>query len=140
MTRTRHFRKSTKLTTILAYICICIKKLNLVGILYKRVKYETDIFLRCFLEISACIFNNCVLFFSFRVLYIGLACNTARYLYISYLKNAWTVLPMEVLQGRNGLSMSSQSQSKKCLQSFNSVNVVCVYTIVVKVKICMPNK
>ncbi|XP_068575709.1 major facilitator superfamily domain-containing protein 6-A-like [Cebidichthys violaceus] len=34
-----------------------------------------------------------------RVLYIGLACNTARYLYISYLKNAWTVLPMEVLQG-----------------------------------------
>ncbi|XP_061532530.1 major facilitator superfamily domain-containing protein 6-A-like isoform X1 [Phycodurus eques] len=34
-----------------------------------------------------------------RVLYIGLACNTARYLYISYLKNAWTVLPVEVLQG-----------------------------------------
>ncbi|TNN47047.1 Major facilitator superfamily domain-containing protein 6-A [Liparis tanakae] len=34
-----------------------------------------------------------------RVLYIGLACNTMRYLYISYLKNAWTVLPMEVLQG-----------------------------------------
>ncbi|XP_029301434.1 major facilitator superfamily domain-containing protein 6-A-like isoform X2 [Cottoperca gobio] len=34
-----------------------------------------------------------------RVLYIGLACNTARYLYISYLKSAWTVLPMEVLQG-----------------------------------------
>ncbi|XP_061685298.1 major facilitator superfamily domain-containing protein 6-A [Syngnathoides biaculeatus] len=34
-----------------------------------------------------------------RVLYIGLGCNTARYLYISYLKNAWTVLPMEVLQG-----------------------------------------
>ncbi|XP_072527301.1 major facilitator superfamily domain-containing protein 6-A [Salminus brasiliensis] len=34
-----------------------------------------------------------------RVLYIGLACNTARYLYISYLQNAWTVLPMEVLQG-----------------------------------------
>uniref|UniRef100_A0A8C6LE03 Major facilitator superfamily domain containing 6a n=1 Tax=Nothobranchius furzeri TaxID=105023 RepID=A0A8C6LE03_NOTFU len=34
-----------------------------------------------------------------RVLYIGLACNTARYLYISYLKNAWIVLPMEVLQG-----------------------------------------
>ncbi|KAB5526215.1 hypothetical protein PHYPO_G00149120 [Pangasianodon hypophthalmus] len=34
-----------------------------------------------------------------RVLYIGLACNTARYLYISYLNNAWTVLPMEVLQG-----------------------------------------
>uniref|UniRef100_A0A4W4FML0 Major facilitator superfamily associated domain-containing protein n=1 Tax=Electrophorus electricus TaxID=8005 RepID=A0A4W4FML0_ELEEL len=34
-----------------------------------------------------------------RVLYIGLACNTARYLYISYLHNAWTVLPMEVLQG-----------------------------------------
>ncbi|MEQ2205449.1 hypothetical protein XENOCAPTIV_029794, partial [Xenoophorus captivus] len=33
------------------------------------------------------------------VLYIGLACNTARYLYISYLKNAWIVLPMEVLQG-----------------------------------------
>ncbi|KAI3366150.1 hypothetical protein L3Q82_009974 [Scortum barcoo] len=33
------------------------------------------------------------------VLYIGLACNTARYLYISYLHNAWTVLPMEVLQG-----------------------------------------
>ncbi|XP_077401089.1 major facilitator superfamily domain-containing protein 6-A-like [Vanacampus margaritifer] len=34
-----------------------------------------------------------------RVLYIGLGCNTARYLYISYLQNAWTVLPMEVLQG-----------------------------------------
>ncbi|KAM9829552.1 major facilitator superfamily domain-containing protein 6-like [Syngnathus typhle] len=34
-----------------------------------------------------------------RVLYIGLACNTARYLYISYLKNAWTVLPVEILQG-----------------------------------------
>lgn len=34
-----------------------------------------------------------------RVLYIGLACNTARYLYISYMDNAWTVLPMEVLQG-----------------------------------------
>ncbi|XP_034404902.1 major facilitator superfamily domain-containing protein 6-A-like isoform X2 [Cyclopterus lumpus] len=34
-----------------------------------------------------------------RVLYIGLACNTIRYLYISYLKNAWTILPMEVLQG-----------------------------------------
>ncbi|GAA6217309.1 major facilitator superfamily domain-containing protein 6 isoform X1, partial [Lates japonicus] len=34
-----------------------------------------------------------------RVLYVGLACNTARYLYISYLQNAWTVLPMEVLQG-----------------------------------------
>ncbi|XP_048834723.1 major facilitator superfamily domain-containing protein 6-A-like isoform X2 [Brienomyrus brachyistius] len=34
-----------------------------------------------------------------RVLYLGLACNTARYLYISYLENAWTVLPMEVLQG-----------------------------------------
>ncbi|KAK2108693.1 Major facilitator super domain-containing protein 6 [Saguinus oedipus] len=33
------------------------------------------------------------------VLYIGLACNTARYIYISYLENAWTVLPMEVLQG-----------------------------------------
>ncbi|XP_041119910.1 major facilitator superfamily domain-containing protein 6-like isoform X1 [Polyodon spathula] len=34
-----------------------------------------------------------------RVLYIGLACNTARYLYISYLENAWIVLPVEVLQG-----------------------------------------
>ncbi|XP_042192075.1 major facilitator superfamily domain-containing protein 6-B isoform X2 [Callorhinchus milii] len=34
-----------------------------------------------------------------RVLYIGLACNTARYLYISYVENAWYVLPMEVLQG-----------------------------------------
>ncbi|XP_060683356.1 major facilitator superfamily domain-containing protein 6-B [Hemiscyllium ocellatum] len=34
-----------------------------------------------------------------RVLYIGLACNTARFLYISYLENAWYVLPMEVLQG-----------------------------------------
>lgn len=39
-------------------------------------------------------------FFLFRVLYIGLACNTARYIYISYLENAWTVLPMEVLQGK----------------------------------------
>lgn len=35
-----------------------------------------------------------------RVLYIGLACNTARYLYISYLENAWSVLPMEILQGK----------------------------------------
>ncbi|CAL9698718.1 unnamed protein product [Knipowitschia caucasica] len=34
-----------------------------------------------------------------RVLYIGLACNTARYLYISYITNAWAVLPMEILQG-----------------------------------------
>ncbi|XP_036397245.1 major facilitator superfamily domain-containing protein 6-like [Megalops cyprinoides] len=34
-----------------------------------------------------------------RVLYIGLACNTARYLYISYLQNAWIILPMELLQG-----------------------------------------
>ncbi|XP_051880255.1 major facilitator superfamily domain-containing protein 6-B [Pristis pectinata] len=34
-----------------------------------------------------------------RVLYIGLACNTARYLYISYVENGWYVLPMEVLQG-----------------------------------------
>ncbi|XP_062862541.1 major facilitator superfamily domain-containing protein 6-B [Trichomycterus rosablanca] len=34
-----------------------------------------------------------------RVLYIGLACNTARYLYISYIENAWLVLPMELLQG-----------------------------------------
>lgn len=33
------------------------------------------------------------------MLYIGLACNTARYLYISYLENAWSVLPMEILQG-----------------------------------------
>ena len=40
-----------------------------------------------------------VLFVLPRVLYIGLACNTARYLYISYLENAWIVLPMEVLQG-----------------------------------------
>ena len=30
-----------------------------------------------------------------RVLYIGLACNTARYLYISYLENAWIVLPID---------------------------------------------
>lgn len=37
---------------------------------------------------------------SLRVLYIGLACNTARYLYISYLENAWSVLPMEILQGK----------------------------------------
>lgn len=41
-----------------------------------------------------------------RVLYIGLACNTARYLYISYLQNAWTVLPMEVLQGNVLISHS----------------------------------
>lgn len=40
------------------------------------------------------------LFVFLRVLYIGLACNTARYIYISYLENAWTVLPMEVLQGK----------------------------------------
>lgn len=40
-----------------------------------------------------------IVFSFFRVLYIGLACNTARYLYISYLDNAWIVLPMEVLQG-----------------------------------------
>lgn len=55
---------------------------------------------------NICMF--CILYggfnlFSFaflRVLYIGLACNTARYIYISYLENAWTVLPMEVLQGK----------------------------------------
>ncbi|XP_054479858.1 LOW QUALITY PROTEIN: major facilitator superfamily domain-containing protein 6-A-like [Anoplopoma fimbria] len=40
-----------------------------------------------------------------RVLYIGLACNTARYLYISYLENAWTVLPMEILQGMTHASV-----------------------------------
>ncbi|KAL2081115.1 hypothetical protein ACEWY4_022968 [Coilia grayii] len=40
-----------------------------------------------------------------RVLYIGLACNTARYLYISYLENAWIVLPMEVLQGMTHASV-----------------------------------
>ncbi|XP_071977052.1 major facilitator superfamily domain-containing protein 6 isoform X3 [Engystomops pustulosus] len=39
-----------------------------------------------------------------RVLYIGLACNTARYLYISYMENAWTVLPMEVLQDASMLA------------------------------------
>ncbi|KAJ7416192.1 hypothetical protein WISP_73138 [Willisornis vidua] len=39
-----------------------------------------------------------------RVLYIGLACNTARYIYISYLENAWTVLPMEVLQEKTMLA------------------------------------
>lgn len=43
---------------------------------------------------------NLFSFAFFRVLYIGLACNTARYIYISYLENAWTVLPMEVLQGK----------------------------------------
>ncbi|MGH0116195.1 UNVERIFIED_CONTAM: hypothetical protein FKN15_000122 [Acipenser sinensis] len=46
-----------------------------------------------------------------RVLYIGLACNTARYLYISYLENAWIVLPVEVLQGAaktfRGIGMAS---------------------------------
>ncbi|XP_068446928.1 major facilitator superfamily domain-containing protein 6-A-like [Clinocottus analis] len=40
-----------------------------------------------------------------RVLYIGLACNTARYLYISYLQNAWIVLPMELLQGMTHASV-----------------------------------
>lgn len=45
------------------------------------------------------VLHDCVFFVFFRVLYIGLACNTARYLYISYLENAWIVLPMEVLQG-----------------------------------------
>lgn len=44
-----------------------------------------------------------------RVLYIGLACNTARYLYISYLQNAWTVLPMEVLQGNIHTFLTSGS-------------------------------
>lgn len=43
---------------------------------------------------------NLLYFAFYRVLYIGLACNTARYIYISYLENAWTVLPMEVLQGK----------------------------------------
>ena len=51
----------------------------------------------CFLFLLVTHFS--FLFF-FRVLYIGLACNTARYIYISYLENAWTVLPMEVLQGK----------------------------------------
>ncbi|XP_041939311.1 major facilitator superfamily domain-containing protein 6-B isoform X1 [Alosa sapidissima] len=46
-----------------------------------------------------------------RVLYIGLACNTARYLYISYLENAWIVLPMEVLQGMTHASVWAASIS-----------------------------
>ena len=49
---------------------------------------------------SASFFFLSFFFFFLRVLYIGLACNTARYIYISYLENAWTVLPMEVLQGK----------------------------------------
>jgi len=48
---------------------------------------------------------------SCRVLYIGLACNTARYIYISYLENAWTVLPMEVLQGKTVQSCPSRVRS-----------------------------
>lgn len=46
---------------------------------------------------------------SCRVLYIGLACNTARYLYISYLENAWVVLPMEVLQGESHAALCTQA-------------------------------
>ncbi|XP_077873857.1 major facilitator superfamily domain-containing protein 6 isoform X3 [Ictidomys tridecemlineatus] len=50
-------------------------------------------------RLRADILEAVFLFLNHGVLYIGLACNTARYIYISYLENAWTVLPMEVLQG-----------------------------------------
>lgn len=58
--------------------------------------------------------------FPLRVLYIGLACNTARYLYISYLQNAWTVLPMEILQGEweartLGTAGTGQEPGRVCL-------------------------
>lgn len=56
---------------------------------------EKELMFACFVFLLVTLF-----FFFFRVLYIGLACNTARYIYISYLENAWTVLPMEVLQGK----------------------------------------
>lgn len=56
---------------------------------------------RCYLHVLYLYQSlNLFSFAFFRVLYIGLACNTARYIYISYLENAWTVLPMEVLQGK----------------------------------------
>lgn len=58
---------------------------------------EKELMFACFVFLLVTHFS---FFFFFRVLYIGLACNTARYIYISYLENAWTVLPMEVLQGK----------------------------------------
>ena len=33
------------------------------------------------------------------VLYLGLIGNVIRFLYISYIRNAWVVLPIEFLQG-----------------------------------------
>lgn len=78
-----------------------------------------------FCEVHACIFNNCVLCFFFaRVLYIGLACNTARYLYISYLENAWTVLPMEVLQGMNGSHQVLNPEEKANTTIINMCSVL----------------
>lgn len=56
-----------------------------------------------------------VLVWFLRVLYIGLACNTARYLYISYLKNAWIVLPMEVLQGNPKTNSTGTHSSATCV-------------------------
>lgn len=66
-----------------------------------------------------------VLFFP-RVLYIGLACNTARYLYISYMENAWTVLPMEVLQGKKAFrilyfALCMRKKKKRFLWYFTTV-------------------
>ena len=61
---------------------------------------EKELMFACFVFLLVPHFSFFLSFFFLRVLYIGLACNTARYIYISYLENAWTVLPMEVLQGK----------------------------------------
>lgn len=42
-----------------------------------------------------------------RVLYIGLAANCARFLYVSWLKEPWWILPFEFIQGEFGFLKSS---------------------------------
>ena len=36
-----------------------------------------------------------------RVLYLGLVGNVVRFMYISYIRHAWAVLPIEFLQGND---------------------------------------
>lgn len=63
---------------------------------------------------------------SLRVLYIGLACNTARYLYISYLENAWSVLPMEILQGKFRPSLQGGIRTAWSLATGQEAGCVCL--------------
>lgn len=80
----------------------------------------------CFSCVCVCIYKHMHVFVcvSIRVLYIGLACNTARYLYISYLDNAWTVLPMEVLQGKSVMHNTDHKEGVCEEQEYSSTFVV----------------